>query len=168
MNLKFAKSYLKAVTSAVLIGVVLTLIFNFFGLNGFIAANVTVENIQWGAVVIAYGILLLVVLSFIRDKKIANPIIQCVLWIMNIFVGIGFTALSICLAYYSSGGWSDPLLAWLIGGIAFFIATLYLIFMVSNIEMENKDRWFVCGFALYAMAALTIFIKCMLVDGKFS
>ena len=59
MNLKFAKSYLKAVSSAVLIGVVLTLIFNFFGLNGFIAANVTVENIQWGAVVIAYGLSLI-------------------------------------------------------------------------------------------------------------
>lgn len=168
MNLKFAKSYLQAVSLAVLIGVALTLIFNFFGLNGFIVANATVENIQWGAVVIAYGILLLVVLSFIRDEKIANPIIKCVLWVMKVFVGIGFTSLSICLAHYSSSGWSDPLLAWLIGGVVFCIATLYLLFMVSNIEMENKDRWLVCGFALYAMAALTIFIKCMLVDGKFS
>lgn len=155
MNLQSCKKYVKVSLVSALIWSALTYAFLRAGLVEFAEANATERNIQIGALGITASIMLLVLFSFLGNEKISLSLKEKILGVVSFFAAIAFSSLAACLVYYSASGWYTALSVYLAGSILFWLSTITLLFIISNIDFKATHRLILCSTAAMVLIGLT-------------
>lgn len=118
-------------------------------------ANATIKNIQMGAIGVTAGLLLLVIFSFIGNEALASSFRKTMMAIISFFAALGFSALAACMFFYSADGWDNAFTLYLIASLVFWVSSLVLLHIITNVKFPTKHRLIVC-----LVAAVALFILC--------
>lgn len=152
MNLEFSKKFVLVSLGAAAIWGGVT-----YGLlqTGFLkmaGANATQLNITFGSLGVTAGLLFLVIFSFLSDNTFSRALRKGVMSLISFFSGIGFSAFAACLVYYSNNGWNSYFTFLACAGLVFWVSTLILLYIITNVTFSKTHRWIVCVVAAIALA----------------
>ncbi|MCF5189985.1 MULTISPECIES: hypothetical protein [Pseudomonas] len=152
MNLEFSKKFVLVSLGSAAIWGGLTFILLQTGFLQLAGANATQLNITFGSIGVTSGLLILVIFSFLSDNTFSKAFKKGVMSFISFFTVIGFSAFAACLVYYSNDGWNSFFTFLTCAGLAFWISSLILLYIISNVTFSKTHRWIVCVVAAIALA----------------
>lgn len=152
MNLEFSKKFVLVSLGAAAIWGGFTYILLQTGFLQLAGANATQLNVTLGSIGVTTGLMILVIFSCLSDNKFSKALKERVMSFISFFAGLGFSAFAACLVYYSNNGWNSYFTFLACAGLVFWISTLILLYIITNVTFSKTHRWIVCVVAAIALA----------------
>jgi len=166
MNTNFPKVFIfESLASTVGWGL-LTFFLMKIGFVKFAESYASEQDIQKAAVVMTIGLCLLAIFGVVGNGRLAQKVKNAIHWVVFAFAGSGFAALTSCVIYYSSSGWTTPMILYTIGGALFWLSSLVIIWTIANAKMKTNERVWLSLIASVILLLFCVFLYVMQHEGK--
>lgn len=136
MNTNFPKVFIfESLASTVGWGLI-TFFLMKIGFVKFAESYASEQDIQKAAVIMTIGLCLLAIFGFIGNGRLGQKVKNVIHWVVFAFAGSGFAALTSCVIFYWSSGWTTPMILYTLGGVLFWGASLVIINTIANANMK--------------------------------
>lgn len=166
MNTSFPKVFIVGSLGSTVGWGLLTFFLMKIGFVKFAESYASEQDIQKAAVFMTIGLCLLAIFGFIGNGRLAQKFKNAIHWVVFGFAGSGFAALTSCVIFYWSSGWTTPMILYTVGGALFWLASLVIIYTIANANMKPNERVWLSLITSAILMAFCVFLYVMQHEGK--
>ncbi|MBK3451048.1 hypothetical protein [Pseudomonas haemolytica] len=166
MNTSFPKLFIFGSLLSTVIWGGVTFFLLKIGFVKFAESYASEQAIQIGAVFMTIGLCLIVIFNFIGNGRLAKKVKKAFHGLVFAFAGTGFSALTSCVVFYWSSGWTTPMILYTIGGAIFWAASLVIIYTTANANMKPHIRMWLSVITFFILLLFCVLLYMMQLVGK--